>query len=93
MDLIEHCGNRRQPVDDLVAAWNRRANGAGAVGGVPDDPLIRVSVEPKRRTRTPLTPSDVDAIRTARAAGVSVTVLAREYEVHRSTIWQKTRTT
>jgi hypothetical protein len=30
-------------------------------------------------------------MRTARASGVSVTELAMQYEIHRGTVWAKTR--
>lgn len=34
---------------------------------------------------------EVDAMRTARAQAVSVTPLARQFGVHRGTVWAKTR--
>lgn len=40
-------------------------------GAEANDPLIGASVEPVRRTPTPLMPEEVDAIRTAYAGGVS----------------------
>jgi len=46
-------------------------------------------MEQKGRTRTPLTAEEANTIRTARAAGVSVPELARQYRVHRSTIYHK----
>lgn len=61
--------------------------------GEPYDPLIEAAAEPRRRARTPLTDEEVDAIRTARANGVSVTALAKQLGVHRGTIWAKTATT
>lgn len=59
----------------------------------PDDPLIEVAAEPKRRARTRLSDEEVDAMRTARANGVSVTALANQFGVHRGTVWTKTRAT
>lgn len=56
-----------------------------------DDPLIGASAEPKKRPRTRLTDEEVDAMRKARAQGVSVTALARRFGVHRGTVWAKTR--
>ena len=56
-----------------------------------DDPLIGSSAEPKRRPRTRLTDEEVDAMRTARAQGVSENALAHRFGVHRGTVWTKTR--
>lgn len=56
-----------------------------------DDPLIGASAEPKKRLRTRLTDTEVDAMRTARAQGLSVTAVARQFGVHRGTVWAKTR--
>ena len=50
-------------------------------------PLIGASTEPKKRPRTRLTDEEVDAMRTARAQGASVTDLARQFRVHRGTVW------
>ena len=59
--------------------------------GEPDDPLIGAAAEPSRRPRTRLTESEVDAMRTARANGLSVNALAKQFGVHRGTVWAKTR--
>ncbi|WP_424945228.1 helix-turn-helix domain-containing protein [Brooklawnia cerclae] len=48
--------------------------------------------EPTRRSRTPLTPHQIDAIQTARDSGESVMSIARRFEVSRMTVWKKTRT-
>ncbi len=88
---MEHCGNRRPRVERLVSAWNQGVREEAEPEGEADDPLIGASEEPKKRPRTRLTESEVDAMRTARAAGVSVTALARRFGVHRGTIWAKTR--
>lgn len=91
VDAMERCGNRRPRVERLVSAWSRGVRGDAEADGEADDPLIGVSAEPKKRPRTRLTDSEVDAMRTARAQGVSVTTLARRFGVHRGTIWAKTR--
>ena len=88
---MEHYGNRRPRVERLVSAWNQRFGGAVESVGEPDDPLIETSAEPRRRARTRLTDEEVDAMRTARAQGVSVNALARRFGVHRGTVWAKTR--
>ena len=91
LDAMEHYGNRRPRVERLVSAWNQGSGGVAAPVGKPDDPFIGASAEPRRRTRTPLTEAEVDAMRTARGQGVSVNALARRFGVHRATVWAKTR--
>ena len=88
---MERCGNRRPRVQKLVSAWNQRSGVTVEPLSEPDDPLIAASAEPRRRTRTRLTDKEVDAMRTARAQGVSVIVLARQFGVHRGTVWAKSR--
>ena len=91
VDAMGHYGNRRPRVERLVSAWNQGSGGVAAPVGKPDDPFIGASAEPRRRTRTPLTEAEVDAMRTARGQGVSVNALARRFGVHRATVWAKTR--
>lgn len=91
MDSIDHYGNRRQRVERLISTWNRASDGVAAPADELADPLIEAAEEPRRRTRTPLTSDEVDAMRTARAAGLSVTALAKQFGVHRRTVWAKTR--
>jgi len=91
VELIEQCGNRRRHAEKLTLAWNQGSDEGAVSDDEPDDPLIAASAEPRRRPRTRLTDEEVDAMRTARAEGVSVTALARRYGVHRATIWEKTR--
>ena len=93
VDSIDHYGNRRQRVERLISAWNQGYGAAIEPVGEPDDPLIETSAEPRRRTRTPLTDKEVDAMRTARANGLSVNALAKQFGVHRGTVWTKTRGT
>ena len=88
---MERCGNRRQRVERLVSAWNRASGGMAEPADEPEDPLIKAPAEPRRRARTPLTDEEVDAMRTARADGVSVTALAKQFDVHRGTVWAVTR--
>ena len=75
----------------LVSAWNQGPRADAESDGEADDPLIGASAEPKKRPRTRLTDEEVDAMRTARAQGVSVVTLARQFGVHRGTVWVKTR--
>ncbi|MFT4052452.1 MAG: hypothetical protein QM677_09405 [Microbacterium sp.] len=46
---------------------------------------------PSRRTRTALTDSELDSIRTARQNGESVVAITRRFGVHRMTVWTHTR--
>ena len=87
----ERCGNRRPRVERLVSAWNQGIRVYAESEHGADDPLIGASAEPKKRPRTRLTDEEVDAMRTARAHGVGVNTLARQFGVHRGTVWAKTR--
>lgn len=89
MEAMERFGNRRLRVERLVSEWNQGICDNPDPAGEPDDPLIGASAEPKKRPRTRLTDTEVDAMRTARANGVSVTALAKRFAVHRGTIWAK----
>jgi hypothetical protein len=90
VDLGERCGNKRRVVKRLNTAWNRSVGNACT----PVEPVAYgesgVVSEPRRRSRTPLTEQEVDAMRTARANGVSVSTIARQFRVHRGTVWEKT---
>ena len=92
VDAMERYGNRRPRVERLVSAWNQGTSGDADPVGEDDDPLIGAAAEPKKRPRTRLTDKEVDAMRTARANGVvSVSTLAKQFGVHRGTVWAKTR--
>lgn len=91
VDAMEHCGNRRPRVERLVSAWNQGTRGDADPEGEADDPLIGRAAEPKKRPRTRLADSEVDAMRTAREHGVSVNALAKQFGVHRGTVWAKTK--
>lgn len=91
VDAIERCGNRRPRVQKLVSAWNQGIRGDADSETGPDDPLIGASAEPSKRPRTRLTDKEVDAMRTARAQGMSVNGVARKFGIHRGTVWAKTR--
>ena len=88
---IDHYGNMRQRIERLASAWNQGSCEDDAPTGEPDDPLIGAAAEPSRRPRTRLTDSEVDAMRTARASGVSVNALARQFGIHRGTVWARIR--
>ena len=91
VEAMERCGNRRLRVERLVSVWNHGVREDADAEGEADDPLIGASAEPTKRPRTRLTDKEVDAMRTARADGVSVATLAKQFRVHRATVWAKTR--
>ena len=83
--------NTWQRFERLGTAWEQVKIGLGdepqeAVEGEPE-----VVANPRRRARTPLTDSQVDAIRTARANGESVVSISRRFGVHRMTVWTHTK--
>lgn len=83
--------NTWQLFERLSSAWNQaklvlRDEPDGAADDEPG-----VVANPRRRARTPLTESQVDAIRTARANGESVVSICRRFNVHRMTVWTQTR--
>ncbi len=88
---MERCGNRRPRVQKLVSAWNQGIRCTTNSEGEADDALIGAAVEPSKRPRTRLTDKEVDAMRTARAQGISVNAVAKQFGVHRGTVWAKTK--
>ena len=91
VEAMERCGNRRPRVQKLVSAWNQGIRCTTNSEGEADDALIGAAVEPSKRPRTRLTDKEVDAMRTARAQGVSVMGIAERFGVTRQTAWEKTR--
>jgi len=83
--------NTWQRFERLGSAWEQAKLGLDdePEGAVEDD--LGVVANPGRRARTPLTESQVDAIRTARANGESVVSISRRFGVHRMTVWTHTK--
>lgn len=83
--------NTWQTFERLGSAWEQAKLGLGdePVSAAHDEP--GVVANPRRRARTPLTESQVDAIRTARANGESVVSICRRFNVHRMTVWTHTK--
>ncbi len=79
-------------VERLEAAWELAKRGLGSSGSAADSGLVGVVTEPTRRSRTPLTAKQIDAIQTTHTDGESGTSIARRFEVSRMTVWEKTRT-
>ena len=82
--------NTWQRFERLGSAWQQAKLGPGNErrGAVEDESVVVVN--PRRRARTPLTNSRVDAIRTARANGESMVSACRRFDVHRMTVWTYT---
>lgn len=83
--------NTWQRFERLSSAWiqAKLADGDEARGTA--EPEHGVVTTPRRRTRTPLSESEVDSIRTARINGESVVSISRRFDVHRMTVWTHTR--
>ena len=83
--------NTWQRFERLGSAWEQAKLGLGdePQDAAEDEP--EVVANPRRRARTPLTESQVDTIRTARANGESVVSICRRFGVHRMTVWTYTR--
>lgn len=85
--------NTWRQIQRVAATWEKakeRTVGLPLKSSMPEFAAI---TEPSRRARTPLTPSEVESIRTLHAAGVSEDQLAKQFGVHRSIVWGKTRQT
>lgn len=83
--------NTLQRFERLSSAWNQARLG---IDDAPDNAIDDepgVVANPRRRAKTPLTESQVDAIRTARKNGESVISICRRFEVHRMTVWTHTK--
>ena len=83
--------NVQQRFDRIEAVWNQARLGIrdGAASQQEDD--FEVITEPSRPLRTPPTPEEVDAIRTAKASGESDLIIAECFNNHRSTVWRYTK--
>lgn len=80
-----------QRFERLGSAWIQAKRGTtDSARSTQADDFGAVS-KPSRRTRTPLTDSEVDAIRTARVSGESVVSISRRFAVHRMTVWSHTK--
>lgn len=77
-------------VERLEAVWELAKRGLESSDSADDSGLAGVVMEPTRRSRTPLTAKQIDAIHTARDSGESVMSIARRFEISRMTVWEKT---
>lgn len=78
-------------VERLEALWKQASKGADAAAETPASELLEAVTEPTRRSRTPLTPDQIDAIHTARDSGESVTSITRRFAISRMTVWEKAK--
>ena len=83
--------NEQLRFERLEAVWNQARRGIcdNKASSGKDD--FEVVAEPSRPPRTPPTPEEVDAIRTAKASGESVRSIAERFGKHRSTVWRYTK--
>lgn len=95
MSLLVDAGglspNTWKRLERLSSAWEQAKRGVGREGPRTAEPESGVVLNPARRSRTQLTETEVDAIRTARANGESVTSICSRLGIHRVTVWEKTR--
>lgn len=91
MDLGGFKPNTQRCLDRLSSAWEQAKRGIASEQTPVSGTDLSVVANPTRRSRTPLTAKEVDAIRTAKATGESVTSIAKRFDVHRVTVWDKTR--
>lgn len=78
-------------IERLSLAWERVSSATTAERCSLDSTAAGVIANPGRRARTPLTHQEVDAIRTTRELGTSAHTIARQFDLHRATVWEKTR--
>lgn len=83
--------NSQKRLERLVAAWEQASLGSSQESADVGGPDAGVVSNPGRRNRTPLTASEIDAIRTARANGESVLSICKKFGVHRTTVWEYTK--
>ena len=83
--------NTWKRLERLSSAWEQAKRGLASHELASPEQGPGVVLNPTRRSRTPLTPEEVDAIRTARTNGESVVSICRRFNIHRVTVWEKTR--
>src|SRR5690625_391639 len=83
--------NTWQRFERLSSAWNQAKLGIDEEPEAAADGETGVVANPRRRARTPLTESQVDAIRTARLNDESVVSICRRFGIHRMTVWTYTK--
>ena len=80
--------NTWERLERLSSVWEQAKPGVGRKEPRAAEPESGVVLNPARRSRTPLTPEELDAIRTARANGESVASICDRFGVNRVTAWE-----
>ena len=75
----------------LSAAWEQAKRDGASEQPQAAEPDPGVVLNPTRRSRTPLTPEEVDAIRTARSDDQPAGTIAKRFRINRGTVWEKAR--
>ena len=83
--------NTQRRLEQLSSAWEQAKRGNTSEQPPAPEPEPGVVSNPTRRSRTPLTEREVDTIRAARASGESVLSIAKRFNVHRATVWDRTK--
>lgn len=91
VDLAGPKPNTQRRLERLSSAWDQAKRGIASEQPPVSEPEPGVVSNPTRRSRTPLTEREVDAIRTARANGESVVSIAKRFDIHRMTVWTHTK--
>lgn len=91
MELAGLKPNTQRRLEQLSSAWEQAKRGIASEQPLATKPESGVVSNPRRRSRTPLTSNEVDAIRIAKANGESVLSIAKRFGVHRVTVWEKTK--
>lgn len=79
--------DRAQHLRRPSSAWEQAERDIGRERPPTPGPETGMVMNPTRRSRTRLSKSEVEAIRTARANGESVTSICRRFDIHRMTVW------
>lgn len=83
--------NRWRRFQSLDSTWEQARHAIRDHLPEADETEPGVVRTPSRRTRTALTQSEVDSIRTARVNGESVLSISRRFGIHRGTVWKFTK--
>ena len=91
MQLVGLEPNELVRFERLQTVWDQAKRGICDTLAAQREQGFEAVTEPSRSPRTPPTPEEVDAMRTARANGESVRSIAERFGKHRSTVWRYTK--
>lgn len=83
--------NTWERLERLSSTWEQAKRGFAHEELAAPEPGPGTVLNPTRRSRTPLTEREVDAIRTAKATGESTMSIAKRFGIHRVTVWEHTK--